>query len=148
MSTYYCATCHLFESNPAKSIYHCPDCKICRIGKGLGIDFYHCKKCNVCMAIDRQDHPCVERALESDCPICGEFMFTSTSAATFLVCDSPHTWLPGAEILISFFFSLLFLFFFGSPNSPAGTRFTRSVSGCTKRPLFNVLCVSSRFTRT
>ena len=31
-------------------------------------------------------HKCIERNLESDCPICGEFMFTSTSTIIFMPC--------------------------------------------------------------
>ena len=64
------------------------DCGICRIGKGLGIDYFHCKKCNVCMAISLKGrHKCIERNLESDCPICGEYMFTSTTTVIFMVTD-------------------------------------------------------------
>ena len=35
--------CKLWDDDPHKSIYHCNDCGICRIGKGLGKDFFHCK---------------------------------------------------------------------------------------------------------
>lgn len=40
---YYCGICKLWDDDPNKSIYHCSDCGICRIGEGLGRDFYHCK---------------------------------------------------------------------------------------------------------
>jgi uncharacterized CHY-type Zn-finger protein len=40
---YYCASCKLWDNDASKSIYHCGDCGICRIGKGLGKDFFHCK---------------------------------------------------------------------------------------------------------
>ena len=40
---YYCGICKLWDDDPLKSIYHCNDCGICRIGQGLGKDFYHCK---------------------------------------------------------------------------------------------------------
>ena len=40
---YYCGVCKLWDNDPEKSIYHCSDCGICRIGQGLGKDFYHCK---------------------------------------------------------------------------------------------------------
>ena len=40
---YYCDVCKLWDDDPQKSIYHCSDCGICRIGKGLGKDFFHCK---------------------------------------------------------------------------------------------------------
>jgi hypothetical protein len=32
-------------------------------------------------------HKCIERNLESDCPICGEYMFTSTTTVIFMVSD-------------------------------------------------------------
>lgn len=40
---YYCDVCKLWDDDPEKSIYHCNDCGICRVGKGLGKDFIHCK---------------------------------------------------------------------------------------------------------
>ncbi|KAJ3093567.1 hypothetical protein HDU96_002182 [Phlyctochytrium bullatum] len=87
VSKYYCKECKLWDDDPRKNIYHCYDCGICRIGKGLGIDYFHCKKCNVCMAISLKGrHKCIERNLESDCPICGEYMFTSTTTVIFMPC--------------------------------------------------------------
>jgi hypothetical protein len=86
LAKYYCGECKLWDNDPKKNIYHCHDCGICRIGKGLGQDYFHCKKCNVCMAISLKDnHKCIERNLESDCPICGEYMFTSTTTVIFMV---------------------------------------------------------------
>ncbi|KAI8893541.1 zinc-ribbon-domain-containing protein [Globomyces pollinis-pini] len=87
VSAYYCKECKLWDNDPRKNIYHCYDCGICRIGKGLGIDYFHCPTCNVCMAIGlKGKHKCIERNLESDCPICGEYMFTSTSTVIFMPC--------------------------------------------------------------
>ena len=40
---YYCNVCKFWDDDPAKHIYHCNDCGICRIGQGLGKDFFHCK---------------------------------------------------------------------------------------------------------
>ena len=40
---YYCDVCKLWDDDPQKSIYHCNDCGICRVGQGLGKDFFHCK---------------------------------------------------------------------------------------------------------
>ena len=40
---YFCNVCKLWDNDSGKSIYHCDDCGICRIGQGLGKDFYHCK---------------------------------------------------------------------------------------------------------
>lgn len=42
-ASYFCGICKLWDNDTAKSIYHCNDCGICRIGKGLGKDFFHCK---------------------------------------------------------------------------------------------------------
>ena len=42
---YYCDVCKLWNDDPQKSVYHCDDCGICRVGQGLGKDFYHCKVC-------------------------------------------------------------------------------------------------------
>lgn len=84
---YYCDKCKLWDDDPEKKIYHCDDCGICRIGAGLGKDFFHCKKCGVCMSIRLQEyHRCIERSTECDCPICGEFMFTSTQTVVFMKC--------------------------------------------------------------
>ncbi|KAJ0400750.1 hypothetical protein P43SY_005471 [Pythium insidiosum] len=53
---------------------------------GLEIDYFHCDRCNACMSISLKKHKCVERSLESDCPICHTFMFTSTTPVMFLPC--------------------------------------------------------------
>ncbi|KAI8336927.1 zinc-ribbon-domain-containing protein [Blakeslea trispora] len=86
MARYYCDKCKLWDDDPKKSIYHCDDCGICRQGKGLGEDFFHCKKCNICLSMSMTQHKCIERNLECDCPICGEYMFTSTSKVIFMPC--------------------------------------------------------------
>ncbi|KAF9307184.1 hypothetical protein BGZ74_009890 [Mortierella antarctica] len=86
LAKYYCDICKLWDDDPRKQIYHCDDCGICRIGKGLGEDFFHCKKCNICMSTRLLNHKCIERNLECDCPICGEYMFTSTATVIFMPC--------------------------------------------------------------
>ncbi|KAF9122482.1 hypothetical protein BGW39_009716 [Mortierella sp. 14UC] len=87
LAKYFCDTCKLWDDDPSKPIYHCSDCGICRIGNGLDQDFFHCKKCNICMNIQLKDnHRCIERNLECDCPICGEYMFTSTTTVIFMPC--------------------------------------------------------------
>ena len=101
---YYCDVCKLWDDDPQKSIYHCNDCGICRVGKGLGKDFFHCKvslsmnkefllysppnqTCCVCMSIAIRDtHRCIERSTDCDCPICGEYMFTSPQTVVFMKC--------------------------------------------------------------
>ncbi|KAL0583163.1 hypothetical protein ABG067_006930 [Albugo candida] len=83
---YFCSICKFYDDDAKKAIYHCDKCKICRIGKGLDIDYFHCDRCNACMSISLKKHKCVERSLESDCPICHTFMFTSTTPVMFLPC--------------------------------------------------------------
>ncbi|KAI3327969.1 zf-CHY-domain-containing protein [Xylariaceae sp. AK1471] len=84
---YYCDICKLWNDDPDKPCYHCNDCGICRIGRGIGKDFYHCKKCSACIAIATQsDHRCIERATDCDCPICGEYLFTSPTPVCFMKC--------------------------------------------------------------
>lgn len=39
---YYCDVCKLWNDDPAKPIYHCDKCGICRVGNGVGRDFFHC----------------------------------------------------------------------------------------------------------
>ena len=83
-SNYYCSKCKLWDDNPNSHTYHCDECGICR--NGPQENFFHCKICNVCMTISmKNNHKCIERSLESDCPICGEYMFTSRTTVTFMV---------------------------------------------------------------
>jgi len=86
-SKYFCKMCILYDNDATKSLYHCPFCDVCRVGKGLGVDFFHCMKCNTCMnrKFERR-HVCVENAAESDCPVCFEFLFTSTEPVKYLRC--------------------------------------------------------------
>ncbi|KAL8859498.1 MAG: hypothetical protein Q9178_003897 [Gyalolechia marmorata] len=84
---YYCSVCKFWDDDPAKQIYHCNDCGICRIGQGLGKDFFHCKTCCACLSIRTlENHRCIERSTDCDCPICGEYMFTSPQAVIFMKC--------------------------------------------------------------
>ena len=86
-ASYYCSTCKLWSDDPSKSIYHCDDCGICRLGKGLGKDFFHCKTCAACMSINAQaTHKCIEKSTQCDCPICGEYLFTSNKSVAFMSC--------------------------------------------------------------
>ena len=48
---YYCDVCKLWDDDPRRSIYHCHDCGICRVGQGLGKDFFHCKVSGSCIPI-------------------------------------------------------------------------------------------------
>ena len=45
------------------------------------------QRCCVCMAIGIRDtHRCIERSTDCDCPICGEYMFTSLRTVVFMTC--------------------------------------------------------------
>ena len=84
---YYCPICKLWNNDPQKSVYHCDDCGICRLGEGLGKDFFHCKTCAACMSVAAEStHKCIEKSTKCDCPICGEYMFTSNKAVAFMRC--------------------------------------------------------------
>ncbi|KAL0372638.1 UNVERIFIED_CONTAM: Zinc finger protein BRUTUS [Sesamum calycinum] len=84
MAKYYCSSCKFFDDE--REVYHCPFCNLCRVGKGLGIDFFHCMTCNCCLAMKLVDHKCREKGLEINCPICCDFLFTSSTAVRALPC--------------------------------------------------------------
>ncbi|XP_041998029.1 zinc finger protein BRUTUS-like At1g74770 [Salvia splendens] len=84
MGKYYCKICKLFDDE--RKIYHCPYCNLCRVGKGLGVDYFHCMKCNACMGKALYVHICREKCLEDNCPICHEYIFTSNSPVKALPC--------------------------------------------------------------
>ncbi|CAI9112382.1 OLC1v1012828C2 [Oldenlandia corymbosa var. corymbosa] len=84
MAKYYCRICKLFDDK--RQIYHCPYCNLCRVGKGLGIDYFHCMKCNACMSKSLSLHVCREKCFEDNCPICREDLFTSSSPVKALPC--------------------------------------------------------------
>lgn len=87
---YFCKPCRFFDDSPDKSAYHCEYCGICRVGKGLGKDNIHCSACNMCVPIEaKHSHPCRERNLDSNCPICGQYLATSTDQTIFLLCSHP-----------------------------------------------------------
>ncbi|KAJ5827744.1 hypothetical protein N7447_004507 [Penicillium robsamsonii] len=84
---YYCEICKLWDNDSKKSIYHCNDCGICRIGQGLGKDFFHCQTCSVCLPMCIENtHRCIERSTQCDCPICGDYMFTSPETVVVMRC--------------------------------------------------------------
>ncbi|CAA7043287.1 unnamed protein product [Microthlaspi erraticum] len=84
MGKYFCKICKLYDDE--RKIYHCPYCNLCRVGKGLGIDYFHCMKCNACMSRSLVEHVCREKCLEDNCPICHEYIFTSSSPVKALPC--------------------------------------------------------------
>ncbi|CAI9785395.1 unnamed protein product [Fraxinus pennsylvanica] len=84
MAKYYCSSCKFFDDE--REVYHCPFCNLCRVGKGLGIDFFHCMTCNCCLGMKVVEHKCREKGLETNCPICCDFLFTSSTAVRALRC--------------------------------------------------------------
>lgn len=84
MAKYYCSICKLFDDE--RTVYHCPFCNLCRLGKGLGIDFFHCMTCNCCLGMKLVEHNCREKGLETNCPICCDFLFTSSASVKALPC--------------------------------------------------------------
>ncbi|XP_030458146.2 zinc finger protein BRUTUS-like At1g18910 [Syzygium oleosum] len=84
MAKYYCRICNIYDDE--REIYHCPYCNLCRVGKGLGIDYFHCMNCNACMSHSLSVHKCRQKCLEENCPICHEYIFTSNSPVKALPC--------------------------------------------------------------
>lgn len=85
---YYCDVCHLWLNSETNPTYHCNDCGICR--KGAREDFFHCGVCGMCLSVEmRGTHRCVENTGNSDCPCCGDDLFTSTEDVSVLKCG--HT---------------------------------------------------------
>ncbi|KAL8504121.1 hypothetical protein ACS0TY_022743 [Phlomoides rotata] len=88
MGRYFCGICKLFDDDTSKEQYHCDGCGICRIGGAK--NFFHCNKCGCCYsALLKSSHPCVERAMHQDCPVCFEYLFESRNDVIALPCG--HT---------------------------------------------------------
>ena len=85
MAKYHCNVCNLFDDS-GEAIYHCPFCNVCRRGKGLGVDFYHCMKCNACVSLQHGKHECSERGMDTECPVCKEFLADSETPVKELPC--------------------------------------------------------------
>uniref|UniRef100_A0A6B2LEZ4 RING-type domain-containing protein n=1 Tax=Arcella intermedia TaxID=1963864 RepID=A0A6B2LEZ4_9EUKA len=80
MASYFCPTCKFFDDDSSKGIFHCTACGICRVGGAH--NFYHCNECHMCVAISTKGHTQhYERAFEANCPICGEWLHTSTNSS-------------------------------------------------------------------
>ncbi|KAI5382898.1 zinc finger protein BRUTUS [Lathyrus oleraceus] len=84
MAKYYCSICKFFDDE--RNVYHCPFCNLCRVGRGLGIDYFHCMKCNCCLGIKTSSHKCLEKGLEMNCPICCDDLFTSSATVRAQPC--------------------------------------------------------------
>ncbi|KAH9289117.1 hypothetical protein KI387_033234, partial [Taxus chinensis] len=88
MGKYFCEICKFYDDDLAKQQYHCDGCGICRTGGQE--NFFHCYRCGCCYSVVLKDcHPCVERAMHHNCPVCFEFLFESTRDISVLPCG--HT---------------------------------------------------------
>ena len=90
---YFCSVCNFWDD--AEDVYHCPFCNVCRRGKGLGKDFFHCMQCNSCVSLTMGPHDCrradgdpfgAVSAMESDCPVCKDFLWNSDTPVKALPC--------------------------------------------------------------
>lgn len=82
LSKFYCDICHVFTSD---EIYHCDDCGMCRVGNSA--DFRHCSKCRACIGTSGfESHTCIEGMMESNCPICQEWLATSRDPIGWMKC--------------------------------------------------------------
>ncbi|KAL5748875.1 hypothetical protein ACOSP7_025918 [Xanthoceras sorbifolium] len=84
MAKYFCSICKFFDDE--RNVYHCPFCNLCRLGRGLGVDYFHCMTCNCCLGLKAVNHKCLEKCLETNCPICCDFLFTSNEIVRALSC--------------------------------------------------------------
>ena len=84
---YYCDICKLWDDEGVrkKKIYHCEGCTICRIGPRE--NYFHCDTCCACYPVSlRDNHRCISGAMQNNCPICLEDMFTSRRPVVILKC--------------------------------------------------------------
>lgn len=102
---YYCNTCHLWENNASRTLFHCDECGICRVGDPHM--YRHCSQCGMCVPTKKtiasykpehilsgamnlpytDSHHCIGGQLkENPCPICYEDMVESSESAVFLPC--------------------------------------------------------------
>lgn len=85
LAHHYCDHCKFWDNDVNKKIFHCDKCGVCR--NGLRENYIHCDKCNACLATEyHKNHKCIERSLECDCPICGEYLFTTIAPIIFMPC--------------------------------------------------------------
>lgn len=113
-----------------RDIYHCPYCNLCRVGRGLGIDYYHCMNCNACMSRTLLGHVCREKSFMDNCPICHEDFFTSSSPVKALPCG--HLMHSNCFQVLPFIlmnFSIYIWWFFASIQTILPVPFSRLLLG-------------------
>lgn len=86
---YYCPVCKFWDDQgEKKKVYHCDECGICRSG-GRN-NYFHCPTCGSCYPLQLQNkHKCLENAMQRQCPVCLEDMFSSLRQSQVLLCG--HT---------------------------------------------------------
>ena len=103
VSRYFCSVCNFWDDS-GNDVYHCPFCNVCRRGEGLGKDFFHCMQCNSCVSLTMGPHVCPAAknaagsaegsnggtvfagSMESECPVCKDFLFYSDTPVKCLPC--------------------------------------------------------------
>ncbi|KAK6587626.1 hypothetical protein RS030_81379 [Cryptosporidium xiaoi] len=88
-ASYYCNICKLWDNEGIKkSIFHCDECGICRIGEAGS--YFHCKICSMCYPISiKETHKCIENSCKRPCPLCLDDLFQSIKTVSILSCG--HT---------------------------------------------------------
>jgi RING finger/CHY zinc finger protein 1 len=86
MGTYYCEICKFVDTHEVQKYFHCDKCGICR--RGTTDEYKHCDDCGCCFEeghfASSEGQPlvnkkCVANRLDTNCPICFEELFTSTT---------------------------------------------------------------------
>ena len=100
VARYFCSVCNFWDDS-GNDVYHCPFCNVCRRGEGLGKDFFHCMQCNSCVSLTMGPHVCpaaknakgdevgagrTAGSMESECPVCKDFLFYSDTPVKCLPC--------------------------------------------------------------
>lgn len=75
---YFCSKCVLYGHpfiDTKENIFHCDECKLCRVGNPE--DYYHCK-CGLCISKTLKDsHNCIIDVSHNNCSICFEDLHSS-----------------------------------------------------------------------
>jgi len=72
----------MYRQSHSDGIYHCPHCKVCRVGKGLDISHWHSHSCCLCLSIEtvnKEQHEkvCKIDARSLECVVCFENLHDS-----------------------------------------------------------------------
>jgi RING finger/CHY zinc finger protein 1 len=85
MGTYYCEICKFVDNNNKQKYYHCDKCGICR--RGTIDNIKHCDNCGCCFEMGHfTEMKCILNRLDTNCPICFEELFMSTTQSMSMLC--------------------------------------------------------------